>query len=61
MWLLSLTDYQVITVHSGYGRLGAFISGKYHQVYGIDYWKDQATPPPRQRCGPADYIKHWNV
>lgn len=32
MWMLGLTDYQVITTHSGYGRLGSFMSGKYHQV-----------------------------
>jgi hypothetical protein len=32
MWMLGLTDYQIITTHSGYGRLGSFMSGKFHQV-----------------------------
>jgi hypothetical protein len=35
MWMLGLTDYQVITTHSGYGRLGSFMSGKYHQVSSV--------------------------
>ena len=52
---------QVFTTHSGYGRLGAFMSGRYHQAYGIDFWKDSVDVPPKQRCGPKDYIKYWNV
>jgi hypothetical protein len=52
---------QVFTTHSGYGRLGAFMSGRYHQAYGIDFWKDSVDVPPKQRCGPKDYIKFWNV
>ena len=52
---------QVFTVHSGYGRLGAFMSGRYHQAYGIEYWKDSGATPPRHRCGPGDYVKHQNV
>ena len=52
---------QVFTTHSGYGRLGAFMSGRYHQAYGIDFWKDSVEVPPKQRCGPKDYIKSWNV
>jgi hypothetical protein len=36
MWMLGLTDYQVITTHSGYGRLGSFMSGKYHQVDNLE-------------------------
>ena len=47
MWMLGLTDYQVITTHSGYGRLGSFMSGKYHQVV-ISYasW----LPHHKQAC-----------
>ena len=52
---------QVFTTHSGYGRLGAFMSGRYHQAYGVDFWKDSVEVPPMQRCGPKDYIKSWNV
>lgn len=61
MWLLSLCDYHVFTTHSGYGRLGAFMSGRYHQAYGIDFWKDSVEVPPKHRCGVNDNIKFWNV
>lgn len=34
---------------------------RHHQSYGIDFWKDSAEVPPKRACGPADYIRFWNV
>jgi hypothetical protein len=55
MWLFSLTNYQIITLHSGFGRLGAYMSGRFHQVYDIDFVQNQQTPPPRRACSAYDY------
>lgn len=55
MWLFSLTDYQIITLHSGFGRLGAYMSGRFHQVYDIDVVQEQQTAPPLRSCSPYDY------
>jgi hypothetical protein len=55
MWLFSLTNYQIITLHSGFGRLGAYMSGRFHQVYDIDVVQGQQTPPPLRSCSPYDY------
>ena len=38
---------QVVTIDSGFGRVGAFLSSKFHQIYGIGN-------EPRS-CGVWDY------
>jgi hypothetical protein len=55
IWLFSLTNYQIITLHSGFGRLGAYMSGRFHQVYDIDIRQNQQTPPPGRTCSSYDY------
>lgn len=40
--------------------MGAFMSGKYHQVYGVEMFKDQQEPPANISCGVNNYLKRWN-
>ena len=48
---------QVFTVESGFGRVGAFLSPRFHRMYGI------GTEP--RGCGPLEYDRleqsasHW--
>ncbi len=55
MWLFALTNYQVISLHSGYGRFGAFASGRFHQVYAIDLAKDATAAAANRSCGVLAY------
>lgn len=48
-------------MHSGYGRVGAFMSGRFNQAYGIEYTKDSSRVPPRHDCGANDYVNFLAV
>lgn len=55
MWLYSLADFHIMTLQSGFGRLGSYMSGRWHQLYAIDYTKDATTPPGNRSCGAEDF------
>ncbi len=52
---------QVVSIHSGYGRIGAFCSERWHQVYGIDLWKDSEEPAPNRTCSVDTFMAKWNM
>ncbi len=37
------------------------MSGKWHQLYTVDYTKDAPNPPKNRSCGPKDYEVGWNA
>ncbi|WIA34815.1 hypothetical protein OEZ86_013113 [Tetradesmus obliquus] len=61
MLSFSLTDYHIITQNSGFGRVGAWLSGRWGNIYelapGI---KDAARVCPRRPTGPKKSANHWS-
>ncbi|KAG5189463.1 hypothetical protein JKP88DRAFT_301886 [Tribonema minus] len=49
---MSMTDYQVVTQKSGFGRVAAWLSLRWHSVYAID---PHDTSGEEHQCGTADY------
>jgi len=58
MWLLGMTDYQIITRDSSFGRAGAFLSIGWHQIHTM-------YPGNEGKCGIFDFSEwrelssHW--
>jgi hypothetical protein len=50
MWLFSLTDYQIISVYSGFGALAARWTRHWHSQYNVD---NKLNTP--RACGALDY------
>jgi hypothetical protein len=58
---------QVVTTHSVYGRLAASMSGKFNQIFGIEYAKElgieyakkSQNRPTKQDCTNGDYKPVW--
>jgi len=61
MWLFSLCDYHTTTLRSGFGRTGAFMSGRYHHYFPIDM--DHPAQAVNRSCGSLDYLPthDWNM
>jgi len=58
MWLFSLTHYQIVTRTSGFGRIGSFMSGRWHQLYAVGWSKKSGrrTESPQNRsCSARDF------
>lgn len=55
MWLFGLADFHVVSTYSGYGRLGALMGGKWHNMYAIELPHNSAGPAPNRTCSPQDY------
>ena len=45
-------NMQVITSHSGYGRVGALLSQRFHNIYQVDHGKAETS---HRQCGKYDY------
>lgn len=55
MWLYSLADYHIMTTGSGFGRIGSYISGHWHQLYAVTYKKNSAEPAVNRSCSATDF------
>lgn len=64
VWLFSLCDYHVPSLHSGFGRTGAYMSGRYHHYYPVAFDKETPGVMAKNRsCGTLDYVPthEWNM
>ncbi|BDA51680.1 hypothetical protein COCOBI_19-2360 [Coccomyxa sp. Obi] len=52
VWVFSATDIQVISKESGFARMGAFLSSRFHNIYSIDGIHAPGNP---RRCGRTEY------
>ncbi|CAL8465833.1 g5369 [Coccomyxa elongata] len=52
VWVFSATDVQIISRESGFARIGAFLSSRFHNIYSIDGFH---TPGHPRRCGRTEY------
>jgi hypothetical protein len=52
-----MTDFQVLTEGSGFGRVGAWLSNRWHSQYAISaHWEGvYAVSAHNRSCGPRDY------
>eukprot|EP00953_Heterococcus_sp_UTEX-ZZ885_P001997 1589-Heterococcus_DN1.PRE.4 len=48
LWSMAMTDYQIFTRDSGFGRLGAMLSKRWHSMYALH-------PGEYRACGKHDY------
>eukprot|EP00611_Tribonema_gayanum_P008408 TRINITY_DN1791_c0_g1_i2.p1 TRINITY_DN1791_c0_g1~~TRINITY_DN1791_c0_g1_i2.p1 ORF type:complete len:222 (-),score=36.46 TRINITY_DN1791_c0_g1_i2:162-827(-) len=49
IWAMSMTDYQVVTQSSGFGRVAAWLSLRWHSMYEV------GADGGARKCGPSDY------
>lgn len=59
MWLFALADYHIMSRRSGFGRIGSYMSGRWHQLYAVGYGKDDlgygVLPPQNRSCSVTDF------
>jgi hypothetical protein len=48
LWSMAMTDYQIFTRDSGFGRVGAMLSMRWHNMFTLD-------PGEYRACGAQDY------
>jgi hypothetical protein len=48
LWSMAMTDYQIFTRDSGFGRVGAWLSMRWHNMYAMN-------PGEYRACGEHDY------
>ncbi len=44
-----------MTTGSGFGRIGSYISGHWHQLYAVTYKKDSTEPAVNRSCSATDF------
>ncbi|WIA14636.1 hypothetical protein OEZ85_003141 [Tetradesmus obliquus] len=61
MLTFSLTDYHIITQSSGFGRVGAWLSGRWGNIFELapGAW-DAARVCPRRPTSPKKSASHWS-
>ncbi len=58
MWLYSLADYHIMSARGGFGRIGSYISGRWHQLYAVGYHKKSGLReqlPQNRSCSATDF------
>lgn len=44
-----------ITLSNGFGRIISYTSGRWHQLYAVNYTKDSLEPPRNRSCSADEY------